>query len=158
MQERIARDGARQQSTRSRSPSLKHDPEKACPALDAGWKPVFRRSCFNNNLKREWRASVSAGRNLRERTFQLGERKPEIEKFDGHDPGAEIAAQNLAAARGFQRLRRVDIQKRAVPLDRDLRHRLIVLGNEVTGTDVAVKHNQFIEKTARPQDGIATPA
>jgi hypothetical protein len=22
-------------------PSLEHDPEKACPALDAGWVPVF---------------------------------------------------------------------------------------------------------------------
>jgi len=21
--------------------ALKHDPEKACPALDAGWEPVF---------------------------------------------------------------------------------------------------------------------
>ena len=23
-------------------PQLEHDPEKACPALDAGWVPVFR--------------------------------------------------------------------------------------------------------------------
>jgi hypothetical protein len=23
------------------SSGLEHDPEKACPALDAGWKPVF---------------------------------------------------------------------------------------------------------------------
>jgi hypothetical protein len=22
-------------------PSLEHDPEKACPGLDPGWKPVF---------------------------------------------------------------------------------------------------------------------
>jgi hypothetical protein len=24
-------------------PPLEHDPEKACPALDAGWVPVFRK-------------------------------------------------------------------------------------------------------------------
>jgi hypothetical protein len=24
-------------------PGLEHDPEKACPALDAGWVPVFRK-------------------------------------------------------------------------------------------------------------------
>ncbi|HTG06496.1 MAG TPA: hypothetical protein VK635_20900, partial [Bradyrhizobium sp.] len=42
--------------------SLEHDPEKACPALDAGWVPVFprdkreafaRRSCSNKKLERD---------------------------------------------------------------------------------------------------------
>jgi hypothetical protein len=40
---------------------LEHDPEKACPALDAGWVPVFprdkreafaRRSCSNKKIER----------------------------------------------------------------------------------------------------------
>ena len=39
-----------------------HDPEKACPALDAGWVPVFprdkreafaRRSCSNKKIERD---------------------------------------------------------------------------------------------------------
>jgi hypothetical protein len=42
--------------------SLEHDPEKACPALDAGWVPVFprdkreafaRRSCSNKKIERD---------------------------------------------------------------------------------------------------------
>src|SRR6267143_6426888 len=41
---------------------LEHDPEKACPALDAGWVPVFprdkreafaRRSCSNKKIERD---------------------------------------------------------------------------------------------------------
>src|SRR5260370_38829125 len=42
--------------------SIEHDPEKACPALDAGWVPVFprdkreafaRRSCSNKKIERD---------------------------------------------------------------------------------------------------------
>src|SRR6266436_4903643 len=42
--------------------TLEHDPEKACPALDAGWVPVFprdkreafaRRSCSNKKIERD---------------------------------------------------------------------------------------------------------
>ena len=42
--------------------ALEHDPEKACPALDAGWVPVFppdkretfaRRSCSNKKIERD---------------------------------------------------------------------------------------------------------
>jgi hypothetical protein len=31
--------------------AMEHDPEKACPALDAGWIPVFgKRSCSKNRF------------------------------------------------------------------------------------------------------------
>src|SRR5215211_652685 len=30
----------------SSAADLEHDPEKACPALDAGWVPVFRKACL----------------------------------------------------------------------------------------------------------------
>jgi hypothetical protein len=33
---------------------LEHDPEKACPGLDPGWKPVFDQDrAQTNNLDRE---------------------------------------------------------------------------------------------------------
>src|ERR1700724_315778 len=33
---------------------LEHDPEKACPALDAGWVPVFgKRSCSKTKIERD---------------------------------------------------------------------------------------------------------
>jgi hypothetical protein len=38
---------------RRRHFGLEHFPEKACPALDAGWIPVFRRKCDQTgNLER----------------------------------------------------------------------------------------------------------
>jgi hypothetical protein len=37
---KIARASGRSATTLA-SHQLKHDPEKACPALDAGWEPVF---------------------------------------------------------------------------------------------------------------------
>src|SRR5512135_2904796 len=69
-----------------------------------------------------------------------------------------VAKINLAAARRLQRLRRIDVEKCAIPLDRDLRHRLVMLGNEMTGADVAIERHQFIEETARPHNGIAATA
>src|ERR1700739_2116654 len=34
--------------------ALEHDPEKACPALDAGWVPVFgKRSCSKKRIERD---------------------------------------------------------------------------------------------------------
>jgi hypothetical protein len=37
------------------APLLEHFPENTCPALDAGWTPVFRRKCdrFPIHLKRK---------------------------------------------------------------------------------------------------------
>src|ERR1700722_5571823 len=116
MQERTTRGGARQQSTRSKSPS---------PTLSDS--------------------------KLRERMFQLGEREVEIEKIGGR-------AASLIAARGFQRLRRVNIQKRAVALDRDFSHRFVMLGNQMTRADIAIERHQLVEEAARPQHRIAAPA
>src|SRR3569832_2309887 len=62
------------------------------------------------------------------------------------------------AARGLERLRRIDIEKRAIALDRNFRHRFVMLGNEMSGADVAIERLQFIEETARPQHGIAAAA
>src|ERR1700722_20633953 len=102
--------------------------------------------------------SAAAGGNLRERMFQLGERRFEIEKFTGHDTGPTTPRLNLTAPRGFERLRCVDIEKGAIPLDGDFRHRFIMFGNEMTGTDIAIERHQFVEEPARPQHGIAAPA
>jgi hypothetical protein len=39
---------------RQQSSTLEPDPEKACPALDAGWAPVFpKRSCSNKKIERD---------------------------------------------------------------------------------------------------------
>ena len=42
--------------------------------------------------------------------------------------------------------------------DRHFRHRLGVLGDQMTRADVAVERHQFVEEAARPQHRIAAPA
>jgi len=51
----IARPGAKRcVRCRLHSKILEHDPEKACPARDAGWVPVFgKRSCSKKKLERD---------------------------------------------------------------------------------------------------------
>ena len=80
--------------------------------------------------------------------------KSEIEKIVACDAYNRRTSPS-GATRGLERLRRIDIEKRTVAFNLDLRHRLIMLGNEVTGADIAVERHQFIEEAARPQDGIA---
>src|SRR5882757_1361182 len=55
-------DSGSQSEQRIYSSGREHDPEKACPALDAGWVPVFppdkreafaRRSCSNKKIERD---------------------------------------------------------------------------------------------------------
>src|SRR5258707_479283 len=48
--------------------------------------------------------------------------------------------------RGLQRLRRVDIEKRAVTLNRDFRHCLAVSGDQMAGADIAVERHQLVEE------------
>jgi hypothetical protein len=64
----------------------------------------------------------------------------------------------LGSPRGFQRLRRVDIEEGTKALDRDFRRRLAMPGDQMAGADVAVERHQLVEETARPQDRIAAPA
>ena len=63
-----------------------------------------------------------------------------------------------ALLRVRKRLRGVDIEERAVALDRDFGYRLAVLGDQMARADVAVERHQLVEETARPQHGIAAPA
>src|SRR5689334_21470756 len=67
-------------------------------------------------------------------------------------------ATKLRSPRSFQRLRRIDIQKRALAVDRDFGDSLSVLDDQMAGADVAVERHQFLEETARPQHGIAATA
>src|SRR6266481_1805667 len=46
--------GGRQADGLAQAPGLEHDPEKACPALDAGWIPVFPRD-KHEAFARRWR-------------------------------------------------------------------------------------------------------
>src|SRR6478735_8263826 len=64
---------------------------------------------------------------------------------------------DLRSLRGFKRLRRVDIEKGAVALDRDFRHRLAMPRNQMAGADIAVERHQLAEEAARPQHRIAAP-
>src|SRR6266446_575428 len=45
----------------------------------------------------------------------------------------------LRSARGFERLRGVDIEKGAVTFDRDFRHRFAMPGNQMARADIAVQ-------------------
>jgi hypothetical protein len=58
----LAVDSPSASSSGNTSSTLEHDPEKTCPALDAGWVPVFhrdkreafaRRSCSNKKIERD---------------------------------------------------------------------------------------------------------
>src|SRR5689334_12355852 len=60
----------------------------------------------------------------------------------------------LSPSRRLQRLRRVDVEKRAVAFDGDFGHRLAVFRDQVPRTDIAVERHQFSEEAARPQHGI----
>src|SRR5260221_10967365 len=48
--------------------------------------------------------------------------------------------------RGLQRLRGVDIEEGAKAFDRDFRHRLAMLGDQMTRTDIAVERHQLVEE------------
>src|SRR5712691_9319349 len=56
-----------------------------------------------------------------------------------------------------ERLWRVDIEKRAVALNRHFRHRLAMPGYQVAGADIAVERHQLVEEAPRPQHRIAAP-
>ena len=73
-------------------------------------------------------------------------------------PSTRPARQPQPPPRGLQRLRRVDIEKRAVALDRHFRHRFGMLGDQMAGADIAVERHQFLEEAPRPQHRIAAPA
>ena len=60
--------------------------------------------------------------------------------------------------RRFKRLRGIDIEKGSVALDRDFRHCLAMLRNQMAGADIAVERHQLVEEAARPQHRIAAPA
>src|ERR1700722_13945801 len=57
--------------------------------------------------------------------------------------------------RRLKRLGRIDIEKRAKALDRNLGHRFAVPRDQMTGADIAVERHQFVEEAARPQHRIA---
>src|ERR1700694_5563039 len=72
-------------------------------------------------------------------------------------PGMTDSLTLAAAARGLERLRGVDIEKRTVAFDRDFRHRLAMPGDQMAGADIAVERHQLLEEAARPQHRIAAP-
>src|SRR5258708_36376970 len=72
------------------------------------------------------------GRKSTERTFQLGEREVE-------NQGA-----GSSPLRRLQRLRGVDIQKRAMALDRDFRHRLAVPDDQMAGAANPLQRHPFL--------------
>jgi hypothetical protein len=53
---------------------LEHFPEKACPALDAGWTPVFRRKC--DQPKKLERVPFNLIRNALYKRSQYGRETP----------------------------------------------------------------------------------
>src|SRR3954470_18301851 len=65
---------------------------------------------------------------------------------------------NLRSTRGLKRLRGVDVEESALAIDRNFGDRLSVLGDEVTGADVAIERHQLLEEAARPQHRIAAAA
>src|SRR5258708_29717158 len=64
---------------------------------------------------------------------------------------------NSSPLRRLERLRRVDIQKRPLAVDRDFRHRLAVPRDQMAGADIALERHQFVEELARPQHRSARP-
>src|SRR5258708_39273321 len=52
--------------------------------------------------------------------------------------------------RGLQRLRRADIEKRAVTLGRHFRHCLAVPGDQMAGAAIPAEGHPLLEETARP--------
>src|SRR5918994_4107246 len=64
----------------------------------------------------------------------------------------------LRSSRGFQRLRRVNVEKRALAIARDFGYRLGVLGDQMARADIAVERHQFPKESPRPQHGIAAAA
>src|SRR5260370_9233929 len=56
-----------------------------------------------------------------------------------------------------ERLRRIDIEKRAVAFDRHFRHPLAMPSDPLAGADTTVERHQLAEEPSRPQHPIAAP-
>src|SRR6185295_19389685 len=59
----------------------------------------------------------------------------------------------LPSSCSLQSLRRIDIEERALAIDRNFGHSFGMLGNQMTRADVAVERHQLLEEAARPQHG-----
>src|SRR3984957_21087096 len=77
---------------------------------------------------------------------------------DEKNAPSKSGTKHLAAQRILERLGGIDIEKGAMALDRDFRHRFAVPEDQVARADIAVERHQLLEKPPRPQDRIAAPA
>ena len=114
------------------------------------------------------RRSVRDGQQLRDARFALVTFDPGIlieqyRRADGRSTSAADLPQAMAAddmrhppydrltaARGFQRLRGVDVKEGAASLDRNIGNGFGMFHDQVARADVAVEGHQFGEETPRP--------